>query len=195
MERRIIEVNGTMKSKSSLTCGECRTLLPGYIGRELSREARARVASHIDTCDTCYGVYLQQRAVTGELRQLLPAIGQAETPRLESIWSAVQTGLSQPRVSPLQKDPTRFGIAALIIAAAVLLPWLINQQRLVLSLPLPPTPVALAVLSQETEAVITSATAEGNTVSVNTEYVSMAATPPAQPNYSPVIQIGATDAP
>lgn len=189
-------MNGTMNSKSSITCGECRTLLPGYTGRELSREARARVASHIDTCNACYSVYLQHREITGELRQLLPVIGQADAPRLENIWSAVQTGLSQPRISPLQKDPARFGIAALVVAAAILLPWLINQQRLGMALPLPPTPVAMA-FSQETEAVVAAiATEQGVKVSgSSSEYVSMAATPPAQPNYSPVVQAGATDAP
>ncbi len=186
-----------MNSHSSITCGECRTLLSGYIGRELSREARAQVASHIDTCNACYSSYLQQREITGELRQLLPAIGQAETSRLENIWSAVQTGISQPRISPFQKDPARFGIAALIVVAAVLLPWFISQQRLVISLPLPPTPVAMVVLTRETEAGASAiATEEGHTVAVAaTEYSATAATPPAQPNYSPVVQAGATDAP
>ncbi len=189
-----MELNRSMKS---LTCNECRTLLPGYIQRELSRETRGRVSAHIDSCNGCYSIYLQHREVTGELRQLLPAIGQADAPRLEHIWSVVQTGLGRPRVSPIQKDPARYGIAALVIATAVLLPWLINQQRLSLSLPLPPTPVAIVQLYQETVSLVSAAATEtGNSVQPNdSDRTGLAATPPAQPNYSPVIQTGATDAP
>jgi anti-sigma factor RsiW len=176
----------------SLTCAETRRHLYGYVHHELSAEQRRWVAAHFDHCDSCYAAYRQQRDLARELAQTLPGLGRLETPRLTQMWGAVQNGLSRPLASPWQRDPARLGIAALILIGALTLPIIIRQQRLSLSLPLPPTPV---ILAQETENLASNAATAVAGLPLNFSVPTAAVTPPAGPNYAPPEDIGVTDTP
>lgn len=183
----------------SIECRHCRSLLPAYIHRELSPRARRRVAAHLSRCDSCSAVYIDYREVARTLKSDMPAIGRGFDQGRG--WAAVQERLSQPTASPRKRFQKRYGAAALLVVAALVLPGLsANAPRafaLQLRLPLQQTPPAWVETAdkpdQGTLLVRVSATpsAKLETLSLN------GITPPAQPNYAPslVVQGQATDTP
>lgn len=183
----------------SFECRYCQSRLPAYIHRELSPRARRRVAAHLSRCDSCSAVYIDYREVARSLHSDMPAVGRGFDQGRG--WAAVQARLSQPAASPRKRFQKRYGAAALLLAAALVLPGLsANAPRafaLQLRLPLQQTPPvwsdtvdtpaqgALVIRVRATPA------AKLETLSLNS------ITPPAQPNYAPslVVQGQATDTP
>lgn len=131
-----------------LACRDCRALLAAYIERELPLEARSRVAAHIDGCDRCHASYVRQRELAAGLHAGLPALGRLDVARAGVLWSAVRSDLTASRRPALPSGQARMSLAVLLMAAALLLPWLGSTGRLAaLSLPLPPTPVSAGALA------------------------------------------------
>jgi anti-sigma factor RsiW len=173
----------------SFECRHCRARLPAYIHRELSPRARRRVAAHLSRCDSCNAAYIDYRDAAGSLKADIPAVGR-EFDRGRG-WAAVQARLSKPDSSPRKRFQKRYGAAALLVAAALVLPGLtVNAPRafaLQTRLPLQQTP-PIWVDSADTPdhgapSIRVSATpgAKLDTPSVS------AVTPPAQPNYAPTL--------
>ncbi len=120
-----------------ITCRTCRQYIPGYLQRDLPPSLRAEVAEHLQDCDACYALSVQQRDFSRELTHSLPSVGSSVS-GLDRIWSAVQADMAHPRREPAALDRARYGIVALIFVIALLLPWTVRGQRL--ALPTPPTP-------------------------------------------------------
>jgi anti-sigma factor RsiW len=158
-----------------IDCRDCRSLLPGYLDRELAREDRSNVAAHLDGCDRCHAEYARQRDVLAGLRADLPGLGRLEPSRAGALWLSVQGELRAPRrvAWPLSQRP--MSLLALLVAAALVLPWALSPGHLsALSLPLPPTPGA--VEAPATVAPITDVRVAETTLLV---------TPPSRPEYAP----------
>jgi hypothetical protein len=162
---------------AAFTCRECRALLPAYIDRELTPAARSHVSAHLDACDRCHADYTRQRALAADLRAGLPALGRLDTARTGLLWSAVQSELAVPRRAALPVGQARMSLVVLLMAAALLLPWLVSAGRLAaLSLPLPPTPGSEGVLA--TDAPL-APEAHGQ------QAIVFHVTPPGAPEYAP----------
>ncbi len=163
------------------SCTQYRVLIPGYIERELTPRQRERVSRHLNTCSECYLAYIEQRQIVRELASSLPRIGAAaagaSAPRLDSIRAAVMAEIAQPRSRGMRLPQARFSFAALLLVAALLLPWSMRGQVFALpplTQPEPATPVGTEV-AQVSPTGTTTLTAT------------------LQANYAPVI--GATDTP
>ncbi|MFN8378766.1 MAG: zf-HC2 domain-containing protein [Anaerolineae bacterium] len=163
---------------NAITCHDCRVLIPAYIDRELARSSRSKVAAHLDTCDHCYAEYVRQRDMQAELRVDLPALGRLEPARAGAIWRSVQSELISPRRTVWPFGQRRVGMLAVLITAALLLPWLLSPGRLAaLSLPVPPTPATVNAAATDAPLVSLLPTAEFG--------ISLPVTPPSQPEYAP----------
>lgn len=131
----------------SLTCKECRDLLPAYYDSDqrdrVPAAIRRQIGAHLDTCPACDARYRAHRGVTLELRSVAPLIGSAERPPLGAIWSAVQSELIGSRARPVARLRTslRYSVALVTLLIAILLPMLISGGHLAFALPVPPTPV------------------------------------------------------
>ncbi|HYO89948.1 MAG TPA: zf-HC2 domain-containing protein [Candidatus Limnocylindrales bacterium] len=161
---------------TAINCRECRALLPAYLDRELTTAVRSRVAAHLDGCDRCHADYVRQRELAAGLRTDLPGLGRLDPVRAGALWTAVQTDLVAPRRVALPFSQGRMSLAVLLMAAALVLPWLVSTGRLSAQpLPLPPTPVSAGVLATDTplDAVV------GTSRSV------VSITPPNAPEYAP----------
>jgi anti-sigma factor RsiW len=143
-----------------LSCRQCRKLLPGYIGRELTPKQRERVSRHLNTCAECYVALTDQRQLSNELAYSLPRIGASE-PRLDKIRAGIMAEMRQPAPSKsggqvrLIRTQARYSLAALVLMVALLLPWSIQSRAFALpTLPQPETvtpqgtPVVFAVATE-----------------------------------------------
>lgn len=171
----------------SFECWRCRSLLPAYIHRELSPRARRVVAAHLSRCDSCNAAYMEYREVARSLKMDVPAIGRGFDQTRG--WEALQARLSRSSLSSKKRFQKRYGAAALLVAAALVLPGLsANAPRafaLQVRLPLQQTPPAWVETAdmheQGARLVRVSATPAAKTETVSLNGV----TPPAQPNYAP----------
>jgi anti-sigma factor RsiW len=156
------------------TCNDCRSHLIGYLHQQLSPRKRRQVAQHLQSCAACYADYIAQRDLARELTSSVPALGQPAAPDLSRVWIAIQRDMSR-------SDPVRrrylghYGIACLILALTLLLPWSLGQQHIALAVPRQPS--APAVLSV-TEAA--GATEEANMAEVAMVSATDAVIPPAE---------------
>lgn len=163
------------------SCRHCRTLLPGYIQRELSPKERERVSLHLNSCAACYVVYTEQRQLMNELAFSVPRIG-AGAPRLDKMRAAVMAEMQRPAAPAprVRLYQARYSLAALVLMVALLLPWSMRAHSF--PLPTPPQPETLAP--------------QGTAVAaLPTETFTLTAT--LQPNYAPATPsaTGATDTP
>ncbi len=155
-----------------LSCRQCRKLLPGYIGRELSPKQRERVSRHLNTCVECYVALSEQRQLVHELSYSLPRIGTgAQPPRLDKIRAGIMAEMRQPerpKISRarLMRTQARYSLVALILMIALMLPWSIQNRTFALPTPPQPetlTPQGTAVVALPTEAAVTlTATLQSN---------------------------------
>lgn len=129
-----------------ISCRQCRKLIPGYIGRELTPKQRERVSRHLNTCAECYVAYTEGRQLMNELSYSLPRIGaSAPPPRLDKIRAGImaemrQTAPSKSGRARLMRTQARYGFAALALMLALLLPWSIQSRAFALpTLPQPET--------------------------------------------------------
>lgn len=179
--------------KTTLTCGECRDLLPAYVGRELNTRARRLVSAHLDHCPSCERRYLSQRSFARDFSADLPAFGRADEQNLSRVWIAVQQNMRSPRRSALRRYPLRAGAVILALLLIVSIPLSIGGdywQQFSLP-PTPPTPntdlAETTVSTAEVVSVVAMATSapKRNTTTMPTL--------PNQPNYAPTAV--ATDTP
>lgn len=171
-----------------LNCNDCRGFLPAYISRTLPPLPRQKVAAHLDSCETCYAAYVQQRDIERELTQQVPLIGRADSPRLNRIWTAVQGEMARPRRAALRRIPARYHLVTIVAIVGLLLPSLgfqaLHQRQMALALPVQPTPTETIEVTSQTVAMATAECAcwlEAASVEAP-EF-----TVPAQPNYAPNI--------
>jgi len=165
-----------MNASKPFTCRECRALLPAYLERELAQASRSQVAAHLDHCDRCHAEYARQRGALANLHSDLPGLGRLQPVQAAHIWRAVQHDLTAPRRAIWPFSQRRVGMLAALVAAALLLPWLLSPGRLAaLALPMQPTPVSAS--ASATDAPLAALLREAG--------VAIALTPPSQPEYAP----------
>ncbi|MBL8145489.1 MAG: zf-HC2 domain-containing protein [Anaerolineae bacterium] len=165
-----------MNTTKSITCHECRALLPDWLERELPHASRSQVAAHLDGCDRCHAVYVRQRGALAGLQADLPALGRLQPAQAGQLWRAVQHDLLSPRRAVWPFSQRRVGLLAVLVAAALLLPWLLSPGRLAaLALPMQPTPVSSSA----------SATDAPLAELLHGAGVAIPLTPPSQPEYAP----------
>ncbi len=180
----------------SFECRCCRSLLPAYIHRELSPRARRRVAAHLSRCNACSAAYIDYLEAARSLKSDIPAVGR-EFDRGRG-WAAVRARLSHPTAPAKKRFHKRCGAAALLAAAALVLPGLSASAprafALQLRLPHQQTPPAWADTPDQGALVIRVSA----TPVVKTEKPPLNSIRPlAQPNYAPsqVAQRQATHTP
>jgi len=164
-----------MNAMTPITCRECRALLPAYLERDLPRAARSQVAAHLDSCARCHANYAYQRDVLAGLQADLPGLGRLQPAQAVQLWRAVQHDLIAPRRMTLPYSQRRVGMLAVLIAAALVLPWLLSPGRLALALPVPPTPVSASASATDAPLGGLLVAADG----------ALSMTPPGQPEYAP----------
>jgi anti-sigma factor RsiW len=121
-----------------MNCKNCQHHITAYLHGELSSRVRQRMARHLQTCPLCYSVYIQQRETQRELVYYVPLIGQEIRPRYDKMWASIQADLSRPQQPRYQM---RYGLAALMLLLALLLPWTMGQRSTALAaLPTQPSP-------------------------------------------------------
>jgi anti-sigma factor RsiW len=180
-----------------LSCRQCRKLLPGYIGRELTPRQRERVSRHLNTCAECYVALAEQRQLVHELTYSLPRIGASE-PRLDKIRAGIMADMRQPEPSKsgrarLMRTQARYSFAALVLMIALLLPWSIQSRAF--ALPTPPQPETTT--PQGTPVVLASATEEAPTLTATlvSNYAPATPTPAFEAVTSTTEVLSATEAP
>jgi anti-sigma factor RsiW len=132
----------------TMNCHTCQSKLVPYLHRQLSPRMQRRVGHHLDTCPVCYAAYLAQRDLSTELTASLTRIGQPSAPQLGRMWAAIQSDIQRPR--PVTRRSTgRVGVALLILALALLLPWSLDKQPVARAIP--NHPVAPASTADATE--------------------------------------------
>jgi anti-sigma factor RsiW len=120
---------------SRISCFECQSRLDAYINRDLPLRKRQRVAHHLHQCEACYAAYTNLRGLTQELRADLSFMGQPGVAQLDQMWLAIQTDMSHAR--PVRRRfKRRYGLAALILLLALILPWSLKEHEFVLAFPL-----------------------------------------------------------
>lgn len=162
------------------TCRTCQTHLVAYLHNQLSPRTRRRVGQHLSHCAACYGVYVGQRGLSQELAADLPRVGQATTPQLGRVWTAIQADMARPRTVP-RRHVMRYTFAVAVLVLAVLLPWSLNTRQIALAVPSHPT-VPLTETVTETppsQVVMARATL---TADVTNPAIPAAETPTADPN-------------
>ena len=100
-------------------CRKCQHDLVAYIHHELSPARRQRVAKHLDTCNTCYALYLQHQRLARQMKQDVPLIGQGHRPAFERIWAGIQQEV--PR-SAFKTYSTRYSLAAVVVMLMLIVP-------------------------------------------------------------------------
>ncbi len=128
----------------------CKAHMARYVGGDLGAVARRRVARYIDECALCHREYLRQRELAQQLESKLPVLGRPEPQQLDQIWSSLETELGSPaRPRPLLSDfgakaggSFSFGLVALAISLALLLPLMIGFHPALLLVDTPPAPAA-----------------------------------------------------
>ncbi len=121
-----------------MNCKNCQYHLTAYLHGELSPRERQRMTQHIQACPMCYTVYIQQRDIQRDLAYYVPLIGQENRPRYDKMWASIQADMSRPKRQGYQM---RYGLAALMLLLALLLPWTIGHRATALAaLPTQPSP-------------------------------------------------------
>ncbi len=119
-----------------MKCKDCKFHMTAYLHGELAPKVRQRMTQHIQTCPMCYTVYIQERDMQHELAYYVPLVG--SRPRYDKMWASIQADMSRPREPRFQM---RFGLAALMLALALLLPWTLGRQQTALAaVPTQPSP-------------------------------------------------------
>lgn len=111
-------------------CRHCRAMLPAYINRELKPRARRRVGAHLQKCAACDAEYFYQRALARALSSEIPTVGRAAALPLDRMWNGIQAQLAQPsrRYGSIHaaRFRKRYGAAALLLMAALILPSVLS---------------------------------------------------------------------
>jgi anti-sigma factor RsiW len=112
--------------------------MTAYLHGELAPRTRQRVTQHIHECPMCYTRYIEERDDQRDLTYFVPLIGREDKPRYDKMWVSIQADLSRPKQPRYQ---IRYGLAALMLMVALLLPWTMGQRSTALAaLPTQPSP-------------------------------------------------------
>lgn len=121
-----------------LLCKLYQRQIDAYLDKRLSPRARRRLARHIDECPACYRAYVQRRELRRELQAGVPLLGRHHQPDFDRMWEAVRAELPQPR----HQVSFRYGLAALMLLLALLVPFTMGNRDLMHALPDQPEPNA-----------------------------------------------------
>ncbi len=161
-----------------ISCRECRSQLIGYVNQQVPHRMRQRIGAHLSECPMCYTEYVAQRHLSDELAFALPLLGQPKQPQLGRVWSAIQSEMNRP--TPVARAPlTRYAVACLILALALVLPWSLDKQQVALAVPQQP---AAPLVPGATEA---ASTEEPRAVATVAPNVTNAAIPAAETPNTP----------
>ncbi len=119
-----------------------------YVSGDLSDVARRRVGRYIDECDDCYREYQRHRDITLQLESKLPALGRPGMDKLDQVWARLQVELAAPGESRARQESYQapvgmgfsYGLLAVAIAIALLVPLMIGYQASLVTLELPRIP-------------------------------------------------------
>lgn len=126
----------------------CKVHMARFVAGDLSDAARRRIARYIDECPDCYREYMRHRAFDHNLSRQLPTLGRPSKQQLDGMWMALQSELVAPS-KPINTlgDFTRrsslhfsYGLAAVAICLAVLLPIALGYHASVANVDLLPAP-------------------------------------------------------
>lgn len=132
-------------------CKKCESDLVAYLHHELPPAKRQQVARHLDECERCYAIYLQQQDLTQNLTRVVPLIGQGQKATFDRVWKAVQQDIQEPRRA-VRPYHTRYGVAALAAVFMLLFPLTLGNQSLPLIIPATqPSPLVLQSTPSSTD--------------------------------------------
>lgn len=157
-----------------IACRYCRVHLDAYLSGELAPPARRRVAVHLDQCAACYAAYVQRREVARELRRSLPLVGYSKEPDFGQVWLRVQAEVPQGSSHPVQ-----YGLAALLLALMLLVPFTMGHRDVAAALPTQPAPQLIDASQTPARAVAIGSPTAGPTA--HTLAAPAAGTPPTMP--------------
>jgi anti-sigma factor RsiW len=139
-----------------ISCNQCQKHLIAYSSHELSPKMRAKVAQHLDHCESCYALYLQHKRTSSELRRVMPLVGNRRPPTFDRVWAAVRLDASR-RTSNYY--PLRYGMAMIAITVLLLIPFALGRTNQVLAEP-PTQPAPVLRVTPN----VTAATEEGASI-------------------------------
>ena len=132
----------------------CKVHMARYVAGDLSDAVRRRVARYIDECEDCYREYLGHREFSLKLERNLPTLGRPNPEKLDQVWLSLQAELRAPaRHRAWLRDfgtsataPFNYGLVIVAISIALLLPLTIGYQASLISVELPPAPLAAPIV-------------------------------------------------
>jgi len=125
-----------------LSCKTCRTYLTAYIHGELTPRARRRVDVHLNGCSACAAEYTRHRRAARDLHSSIGGVGQPSRDQLSAIWTAVQTDLESPFHSKARRhSPLKMSAFIVAMVIVLMLPPLLNRDRVYAQIPDSPTPL------------------------------------------------------
>ncbi len=130
----------------------CKVHMARFVAGDLSAAARRRIARYIDECPDCYREYMRHRAFDIKLSRGLPALGRPSRQQLDGMWLALQSELAAPAkpINTLGDFARRsslhfsYGLVALAICLAVLLPITLGYQAAAVHIEARPGPRLVA---------------------------------------------------
>ena len=167
-----------MQRLNRISCHECRNHLDAYLHNELSRGARCRVDQHLGECADCRTVYVAQRDLSADIAASFRQSARPDSAQLSRIWLAIQNDMNHPTPVGARLD-MRYGLAAFVLALALLLPWSLDTPPVARALPLPPQP---ALEAQTGTPARTSSAAQTVAMRVTDPAIPPAETPVAPPD-------------
>ncbi len=132
----------------------CKVHMARYLSGDLSDPVRRRVARYIDENEDCYREYMRHREFAQKLERSLPVFGRPNPQQLDQVWTALKADLQTPRAQSLwysdfgSRSSMRFsyGLAALAIAIALMLPLALGYHSPLLSISIARAPHYAVVL-------------------------------------------------
>ncbi len=120
----------------------CKVHMARYLSGDLADPVRRRVARYIDENEDCYREYMRHREFAQKLERSLPTFGRPNSQRLDKVWSALQADLQTPQsrsawysdFSWRSSMQFSYGLAALAITLALMLPLALGYNSSVLSI-------------------------------------------------------------
>lgn len=137
-------------------CRYCKARMTAFIHGELELNVRRRVARHLDECANCDAEYQHRRELAQALQERVAHIGQPKTRQLQKIWGGVQRDL-QPGERSAHLSPARYGLAALVLVVALLLPLTLGNHGVQFNIPTHPAPATAATRTPADQTVMTVA--------------------------------------
>ena len=119
-----------------LVCKFYARQIDSYLDKTLNLRARRRFARHIDDCATCYRAYVRRRDLRRDLQGAVALVGRDHTPDFDRMWGAIRDELPQPRY----QAPFRYGLAALMLLLALMVPFTMGNRDLGRAVPDQPQP-------------------------------------------------------